>query len=39
MLTNQMQAHYVQRSSNVAWAGQAAYQTSSRCAMQQNFKS
>jgi hypothetical protein len=39
MLTNQMQAHYVQRSTNVAWAGQAAYQTTSRCAMQQNFKS
>jgi hypothetical protein len=39
MLTNQMQAHYVQRSTNVGWAGQASYQTSTRDRMQCNFKS
>jgi hypothetical protein len=38
MLTNQMQAHYVQRSTNVGWAGQASYQTSTRDRMQCNFK-
>lgn len=35
MLTNQMQAHQVQRSTNVGWASQASYQSSARCQMQQ----
>ncbi len=37
MLMNQCQAHYVQRSSNVAWAGQQAYQTTARFQMQSAF--
>ncbi|ELR19543.1 von Willebrand factor type A domain containing protein [Acanthamoeba castellanii str. Neff] len=35
MLTNQMQAHQVQRSTNVGSASQASYQSSARCQMQQ----
>jgi len=39
MLTNQMNAHYVQRSSNVSWQSQQVYNTTARSVMQTQFKS
>jgi len=38
MLLNQAHAHSAQRSTNVAWGGQACYQTNNRFNMYNNFK-